>query len=169
MINQTSAYEEAVKLLAQTQGMSPEGASLNILALQVKAIEDGFKGVRSHPNITQDIVDFHKKFKQTYEEKARLLPPGLQEFRSKFLKEELDEYLTAVKEGKIIEQVDGLVDLVYVAVGTLYMMGVDFNKVWAEVHNSNMSKSLVPKGEGKHGYTVHKGEDYVKPQLHKFV
>jgi predicted HAD superfamily Cof-like phosphohydrolase len=169
MIKQSSAYEEALKLLDQTQGMSPEGVNIKMLALQVKALEEGFKGVRSHPNISQDIVDFHTKFAQTYKDNARTLPPDLQAFRSKFLKEELEEYLTAAKEGKIIEQVDGLVDLVYVAVGTLYLMGVDFNKVWEEVHNSNMSKSLVPKGEGKHGYTVHKGETYVKPQLHKFV
>jgi predicted HAD superfamily Cof-like phosphohydrolase len=162
-------YEEAVTLLKNTQGLSAEGLNANMTALLIKTIEDTARTSRLHPNFAEDIRDFHRKFNQEYTEKARVLPTLIQNFRIKFLNEELKEYTDAVAEGKIIDQVDGLVDLIYVAVGTLYLMGVDINKVWQEVHNSNMSKTLVPKGEGKYGFTVHKGEDYVKPALHKYI
>lgn len=43
--------------------------------------------------------------------------------------------------------VDGIVDLIYVLVGTASAMGVDLQPVWEEVHRSNMAKKDGPIAE----------------------
>ena len=48
------------------------------------------------------------------------------------------------------EAVDGLADLIYVAIGSAVSMGVDLEPVFAEVHRANMAKAAGPKrADGK--------------------
>lgn len=64
----------------------------------------------------------------------------LLEFRIKFLDEELKETKKAAKEKKYDEVVDGLIDLIVVAVGTLDAFEVDSYRAWNVVHQANMTK-----------------------------
>ena len=135
-----------------------------------------------------DIQDFHKKFGLVYDGNARHLPPDLIEFRRRFLGEELDEYnessdLTTVElstsnpdgaEHQVItkllsDQLDALVDLVYVALGTAYLQGFDFDEAWRRVHAANMAKKKAePDGsDSKRGspHDVVKPEGWVAPDL----
>ena len=66
-------------------------------------------------------------------------------FRLAFLKEELDETFKAFKEKDEEEIVDGLIDLCVVAIGTLDQFGIDANKAWDRVHESNMTKEVGVK------------------------
>ena len=107
----------------------------------------------------------------TYEMQVRLgttmhttpQPPGEWDheyvtYRLKFLAEELSETIEAYADLNEDEFVDGLIDLVYVAVGTLVALGYDFNAHWRAVHTANMRK--VPGVVTKRGYT----RDAVKPE-----
>lgn len=115
-----------------------------------------------------DIDMFHKKFKQNYDGPPAALPPETQEFRLKFLHEELKEYEDAVDQltqyGESPERLenafDALIDLVYVTLGTAHLHGFDFRNGWRRVHRANMGKVLAgDAGLSKRGYAL----DVVKP------
>lgn len=88
-------------------------------------------------DFVRDIEDFHVKFGLTYAGPPRRLPDDLATFRSGFLQEELNEYNAAFTK---VDQLDALVDLVYVALGTAYLQGFDFREAWRRVHAANMLK-----------------------------
>lgn len=107
----------------------------------------------------QDILEFHKKFELEYDGPPRQLPFDLQDHRDKFHAEELNEYGEAVSHGKILlgvlprgavddaeityqleKQLDALVDLTYVILGTAQFHGFDFPEAWRRVHAANMAK-----------------------------
>ena len=128
-------------------------------------------------NPMEDIREFHQKFNLVYDGKPRGLPPELQSFRSLFLKEELREYhLQVTHLGMTLAEqpddaagityhlegmVDGLVDLVYVAMGTAYLHGFDFEESWRRVHEANMKKVRASSAEDS---KRNSDQDVVKPQ-----
>jgi len=70
------------------------------------------------------IAAFHEKFGIGYSgEVERHLDAELRDFRIKFLNEEFDEYVEAYSKRDLEKQFDGLIDLMYVTVGTLYLHG----------------------------------------------
>lgn len=116
----------------------------------------------------RDIEEFHIKYEQAYEGLPRALPSDTQEFRFKFLREELKEYRyhilsmdqDGVNKQALADALDGLVDLVYVALGTAHLHGFDFREAWNRVHAANMSKVLAKSAdESTRGYAL----DVVKP------
>jgi predicted HAD superfamily Cof-like phosphohydrolase len=144
-----------------------------------------------------DIADFHEKFGLEYKGKPRLLGPRLAAFRIGFMLEELQqEYETtsdeihesiAAEKPNVIEdipaalenQLDALVDLVYVALGTAYLHGFDFRTAWRRVHHANMQKVKAEPDDtrGKRdtafdvvkpaGWTAPSHADLVKDHAHK--
>lgn len=112
-------------------------------------------------NLFGDITEFHQKFSLKYQGAPRALPKDLQKFRNLFLNEELKEYFHSVTEEDLEGQLDALVDLVYVAIGTAYLNGFDFNEAWYRVHKANMSKIRAERpADSKRG----SGFDVVKPE-----
>jgi predicted HAD superfamily Cof-like phosphohydrolase len=106
----------------------------------------------------QDVKDFHEKFGLEYCGRPRHLPVDTMEFRLKFLGEELQEYALSVT---LEDQLDALVDLVYVALGTAYLHGFDFDEAWCRVHAANMKKvRAAPDGSDSKRGSSH---DVVKP------
>jgi predicted HAD superfamily Cof-like phosphohydrolase len=119
----------------------------------------------------EDIANFHMKFELTYDQTTpRELPDDLSLFRIGFLVEELAEYAQAsgytniarslndlhqhIKDGARWmvnrnevrdpeKQFDSLIDITYVAIGTSYMHGYDFDEGWDRVHDANMKKRRV--------------------------
>lgn len=118
--------------------------------------------------VCEHISHFHNKFGLAYDGGPRHLPADLQEFRNKFLTEELDEYKLAVEERDLPKQLDALVDLIYVALGTAYYHGFDFNEAWSRVHKANMAKVRVARPEDSKrssGYDVVKPPGWTAPNL----
>jgi len=110
----------------------------------------------------KDIAAFHEKFELAYRGTHRCLAPDVAEFRAKFMQEELNEYIKATAEGDMEGQLDALVDLVYVALGTAYLSGFPFQAAWDEVHSCNMMKVKAgPNGEGSKRGSPH---DVIKPE-----
>jgi len=60
--------------------------------------------------------------------------------RLRFMNEELEEYAGAALGGDIVRATDGLLDLIYVALGTLYFMGIPVDECWGAVQKANMMK-----------------------------
>lgn len=160
--------KDAIEEIMNDSSLSYEGRMLKLKCLQIQTLQniaDQKPREERKSLMSQDIASFHKKFDQEYTGEPRILPDDVSEFRLKFLEEELSEYRQSVKDKSIVEQVDGLFDLVYVALGTVYLMGVDIDEVWKEGHNSNMTKKVVKKGKGKMGFTVAKGFGYRRPNF----
>ena len=93
----------------------------------------------------EDVKVFHKKYEvPMLEVGQRELPPfPIMKYRVFFLVEELFELFKASKEVDKAEVADALVDVVWVALGTVLMAGIDFDKHWNEVVRANMEKELA--------------------------
>ena len=86
------------------------------------------------------------------------------------IKEELDELKEAIDNHDIEEVADALTDILYVTYGAGHAFGINLDKCFEEVQNSNMSKlgfdgKPIYNDKGK----VMKGPNYFKPDLNKFV
>jgi predicted HAD superfamily Cof-like phosphohydrolase len=115
-----------------------------------------------------------KKFMQTFgqeiREKAGFPNEKITSLRYDLIKEELDELKEAMNNKDIKEVADALTDILYVTYGAGHAFGVNLDKCFEEVQNSNMSKL---DADGKPIYNdkgkVMKGPNYFKPNLSKFV
>lgn len=119
-----------------------------------------------------DVVEFHTQFGLPTGGRPQLLTDELFGFRIKFLHEELAEFSAAHNRGDLAEAADGLVDLVYVVLGTATMMGLPWQALWDEVHRANMKKIRVASSdESKRGsaFDVRKPASWVPPDLRKHL
>ena len=113
---------------------------------------------------------FMKTFGQEVKSKPSFSSNKINKLRIDLIKEELDELQEAMKNNDLLEVADALTDILYVTYGAGHAFGIDLDKCFDEVQNSNMSKL----GEnGKPIYNdagkVMKGPKYFKPDLSKFV
>ena len=83
------------------------------------------------------------------------------DFRMDLLEEEFSETVLAYDKGEPDEIVDGMIDLIYIAIGTMSMAGVDINKAWDLVHNANMQKLPGLKAGRKND---NNSQDAMKPE-----
>ena len=113
---------------------------------------------------------FMKTFGQDVKNKPSLSTDKINELRLSLIKEELDELKEAMKNKDLLEVADALTDILYVTYGAGHAFGIDLDKCFDEVQNSNMSKL---GSDGKPIYNdmgkVMKGPNYFKPNLEKFV
>ena len=125
-----------------------------------------------NPDMFQDICDFHNKFGLIYDGKPRRLSDELDKFRRMFMDEELDEYFDATTERDMHGQLDALVDLAYVVLGTAYLHGFNFPEAWRRVHAANMSKVRATSSQQSKrstAYDVVKPEGWKAPDLRDLV
>jgi predicted HAD superfamily Cof-like phosphohydrolase len=123
-------------------------------------------------NFLDDISKFHEKYELEYMEGPRFLPLDLHTFRTKFMQEELDEYSSARSDSNLAGQLDALVDILYVAIGTAYQHGFDLAEAWRRVHEANMQKVRVQKfQDSTRGslFDVVKPPGWVPPNLEDLV
>ena len=83
------------------------------------------------------------------------------QFRIDFMQEELNEIDEAYSDEDLHKVADGLVDLVYVALGTAAMMGLPWQSLWNEVQRANMTKIRTPNAEASKRKNV---LDVIKPE-----
>ena len=113
---------------------------------------------------------FMKTFGQEVKTKPSFSGDKINKLRIDLIKEELDELQEAMKNNDLLEVADALTDILYVTYGAGHAFGVDLDKCFDEVQNSNMSK-LDENGEPIYNDSgkVMKGPNYFKPDLSKFV
>ena len=90
--------------------------------------------------LCKDVEAFHKKFKLGYKGPPRLLDYRIADARYRHLFEELQELAQANGKRDKVRILDALVDIVYVALGTAYLRGFNFDEAWKRIHKTNMKK-----------------------------
>lgn len=129
----------------------------------------------------QDVQAFHRKFGlERPEQPLAQLNPDVAEFRIKFMAEELIEYAktqgfdlaftvddsqTPARDMSIDGAIDGLLDLVYVAYGTVDLHGFEAQPHWDQIQRANMSKERAQDAEHSKAKTGRGHQlDVVKPE-----
>lgn len=86
------------------------------------------------------------------------------DFRVQLLEEETHEVREAVVNRDAAEVVDGLIDVVVIALGTLELAGVDVETAWRRVMSANMQKQRGQKpGRASDGWDLTKPSDWRAP------
>ncbi len=83
----------------------------------------------------------------------------------RLLDEELNEFVKASKSNNKVEQVDALVDIIYVAIGALWKMGFYPYQIERAINiicNSNDSKA-IKKTPAHLKANINKGDNYIAP------
>ena len=118
----------------------------------------------------ESVKKFMETFGQEIKEKAGFPDEKITSLRYDLINEELDEHKEAMDNKDIKEVADALTDILYVTYGAGHAFGINLDKCFEEVQNSNMSKldlngKPIYNDKGK----VMKGPNYFKPDLNKFV
>ena len=118
----------------------------------------------------ESVRKFMETFGQEIKEKAQFPNEKITSLRHDLIKEELNELKEAMDNNDIKEVADALTDILYVTYGAGHAFGINLDKCFEEVQNSNMSKLGT---DGKPIYNdkgkVMKGPNYFKPDLNKFI
>jgi len=113
---------------------------------------------------------FMKTFGQEVKTKPSFSTDKINKLRLDLIKEELSELTEAMNNKDLLEVADALTDILYVTYGAGHAFGINLDKCFEEVQNSNMSKL---GNDGKPIYNdagkVMKGPNYFKPDLSKFL
>ncbi len=118
----------------------------------------------------ESVRKFMKTFGQEVKEKAEFPNDKITSLRFELIQEELGELKDAIDKKDIKEVADALTDILYVTYGAGHAFGINLDKCFEEVQNSNMSKL------GKDGKPIYnekgkvlKGPNYFEPDLKKIV
>ncbi len=116
------------------------------------------------------VKNFMNKFGQEVKEIPSLSSNKINNLRVNLIREELFELEEAIKNNDLLEVADALTDILYVTYGAGHAFGIDLDKCFEEVQNSNMSKlgedgKPIYNEDGK----VMKGPNYFKPDLSKYL
>ena len=118
----------------------------------------------------EKVGNFMKTFNQEVKTTPGLSSNKINSLRLSLINEELEELKKAMSENNILEVADALTDILYVTYGAGHAFGINLDKCFNEVQESNMSK-LGENGKpiyNEHG-KVMKGPKYFKPELSKFI
>ncbi len=113
---------------------------------------------------------FMDTYGQEVKDKAEFSDAKTNKLRIDLIKEELEELTQAMNDKNLLEVADALTDILYVTYGAGHAFGIDLDKCFDEVQNSNMSK-LGENGKPIYNESgkVMKGPNYFKPDLLKFI
>ena len=118
----------------------------------------------------EDVGLFMSTFGQEVKEKAEFPDNDTIALRLELIQEELNELREAIGNADIVEVADALTDILYVTYGAGHAFGIDLDKCFQEVQESNMSKldhngDPIYREDGK----VMKGPNYFQPDLERIV
>ena len=113
---------------------------------------------------------FMKTFGQEVKTNPSFSTDKINKLRIDLIREELNELSEAMKNKDLLEVADALTDILYVTYGAGHAFGINLDKCFEEVQNSNMSK-LDENGKPIYNESgkVMKGPNYFKPDLSKFL
>ena len=118
----------------------------------------------------QKVKTFMQTFGQEVKSRPSFSTEKINQLRYNLINEELEELKQAIINKDLLETADALTDILYVTYGAGHAFGIDLDKCFEEVQNSNMSKlgedvKPIYNDAGK----VMKGPKYYKPDLSKFI
>ena len=122
--------------------------------------------------MVKNIEEFSTKFKLPQLDKPGFLDDDLMMFRLLFIREEVDELNLAMVYEDLEDALDALVDIMYVVLGTAWMMNLPIMDAWDRVHAANMKKVRVENAsESKRNssYDLKKPDGWEPPDLSDLV
>ena len=114
------------------------------------------------------LKEFHTKYNHHIEDRPQrhdTIPTDVMDLRDKLIEEEFQEFREAETR---VEIADSLADLLYVVFGTCISYGIPIDEIFAEVHRSNMTKSMLKDEKSIKGKTL-KGPNWEPPQIAKIL
>ena len=118
----------------------------------------------------EKVKQFMQTFGQEVKTKSSFSDEKTNQLRLDLISEELEELKNAMQSKDLLEVADALTDILYVTYGAGHAFGINLDKCFDEVQNSNMSKL---GSDGKPIYNesgkVMKGPNYFKPNLKKII
>lgn len=121
------------------------------------------------------VVDFNQAFGVTVKDTAHQTvfqdDQSLVKLRLGLINEEVKELNEAVDNHDFVETIDALADILYVVYGAGASFGIDLDKAFNIVHDSNMSKLCKTEDEAKKTVEWYKKNDdrYDSPSYRKGV
>lgn len=117
----------------------------------------------------EKVADFMKCGDQQVKTQPEFPCDTVRSLRIKLIVEELNELYDADEINDMIGIADSLTDLLYVIYGMGHAFGIDLDKCFEEVHQSNMTKVVDGKLiKNEHGKVL-KPSTYKKPDLAKVL
>jgi predicted HAD superfamily Cof-like phosphohydrolase len=110
-----------------------------------------------------DVKDFQIAFGLNVGTEPEFPGDAERRLRIKLLREEFEEYLEAEKDDDLVEVADALADIIYIACGTAVSYGIPLDRVFAEVHRSNMAKLVDGKPIRREDGKILKPEGWTPP------
>jgi phosphoribosyl-ATP pyrophosphohydrolase len=110
------------------------------------------------------LVEFSEKYGHHVASQVSIPPEDVLDLRRRLILEEARELIDALANKDIRQVADGCADLLYVTFGTALAFGIPMDRIFAEVHRSNMTKSYEKKG----GKSV-KGPDFRPPDFEQIL
>ena len=116
------------------------------------------------------VKTFMNTYGQEIRDKASFPDKKIVQLRIDLIQEELNELKDAIASNDIIEVADALTDILYVTYGAGHSFGINLDKCFDEVQDSNMSKldenkQPIYSENGK----VMKGPNYYPPNFKKII
>ena len=116
-------------------------------------------------NFYTDVKEFHQAFGQRVGKKPELPDMEERDLRKKLLIEEVNEYYNAEYADDLVEIADALADIIYIACGTAVSYGIPLDRVFTEVHRSNMAKLVDGKVLRRSDGKIQKPEGWTPPDI----
>jgi hypothetical protein len=110
-------------------------------------------------------MEFHRAFGQRIGEVPEFPDDEERKLRVKLLREEFREYLDGESFNDIVEVADALADIIYIACGTAVSYGIPLDRVFTEVHRSNMAKLVDGKVIRREDGKIQKPEGWSAPDV----
>lgn len=121
-------------------------------------------------SMVEKVAEFHQTFGVEIKDQPAIPNWRVKELRIALITEEYKELIKAIENDNIVEIADGICDLHYVVSGTSLAYGLNEDKLFAEVHRSNMSKAtadgkVLKREDGK----ILKAETWTPPNLKRII
>jgi predicted HAD superfamily Cof-like phosphohydrolase len=118
----------------------------------------------------QDVKEFQTAVGQNVGTEPKFPGGGERVLRMKLLKEEFDEYNEGEYHNDLENIAKELADIIYIVCGTAVSYGIPLDRVFDEVHRSNLSKlgddgKPLRREDGK----ILKGPNYSPPNIKKIL
>lgn len=111
-------------------------------------------------NLFDDVSAFNKKFGLEPTDGPNFPDEEIWKLKNRHMQEELDEIRAACLIGDLEQYFDGIIDLIYVALGAAYLADLPFDEGFKRVHEANMKKvRAITAEDSKRGSTY----DIIKP------
>ena len=120
-------------------------------------------------NFYQAVKEFQRAVGQRVGVKPEFPDTNERNLRVNLLEEEYNEYNESENADDLVNLAKELADIIYIVCGTAVSYGIPLDKVFDEVHQSNMSKLIDGKPLRREDGKILKGPNYRPPNIEKIL